>query len=144
VGSAATALDLCAAAAGRRCGNYPDSRGEEADVRKAINRGLVHNTRPRMRLKGVSMDEQRESQGPSAKIATSTVQLLHQHTGRGPTKATTTIAENIVTVLLADTLTKGERTLVENGRADRVIQLRHDYQLVMRDDLVGMRHRGVF
>ncbi len=87
------------------------------------------------------MDQQRESQGPSAKIATSTVQLLHQHTGRGPTKAKTTINENIVTVLLADTLTTGERTLVENGRADRVIQLRHDYQLVMCDGLVEMVER---
>jgi uncharacterized protein YbcI len=69
------------------------------------------------------------------------VQVLHRHTGRGPTKAKTTINENIVTVLLADKLTKGERTLVENGRADRVIQIRHDYQLVMRDDLVGIVER---
>ena len=60
-----------------------------------------------MRLEGVLMDQQRESQGPSAKIATSTVQLMHQYTGRGPTKAKTTINENIVTVLLADTLTNG-------------------------------------
>jgi hypothetical protein len=36
------------------------------------------------------MNQQRESQEPSAKIATSAVQLLHQHTGRGPTKAKTT------------------------------------------------------
>jgi uncharacterized protein YbcI len=87
------------------------------------------------------MDQQRESQGPSAKIATCMVQLLHKHIGRGPTKAKTTINENIVTVLLADTLTTGERTLVENGRADRVIQLRHDYQLVMRDELVEIVER---
>jgi uncharacterized protein YbcI len=87
------------------------------------------------------MDQQRESQGPSAKIATSTVQLLHRHTGRGPTKAKTTINENIVTVLLANTLTTGERTLAANGRADRVIQVRHDYQLVMRDELVEIVER---
>ena len=87
------------------------------------------------------MDQQRESQGPSAKIATSTVQVMHEYTGRGPTKAKTTINENMVTVLLADTLTNGERSLVENGRANRVIQLRHDYQLVMRDDLVEIVER---
>ena len=87
------------------------------------------------------MDQHRESQGPSAKIATSTVQLMHQYTGRGPTKAKTTINENMVTVLLADTLTNGERSLVENGRASRVIQLRHDYQLLMRDDLVEIVER---
>jgi uncharacterized protein YbcI len=87
------------------------------------------------------MDQQRESQGSSAKIATSTVQLLHEYTGRGPTKAKTTINENMVTILLADTLTNGERKLVESGRADRVIQLRHDYQLIMRDGLVGIVER---
>lgn len=87
------------------------------------------------------MHQQRESQGPSAKISTATVQLMHTRTGRGPTKAKTTIDENIVTVLLADTLTTGERTLVENGRAERVIELRHDYQLVMHDELVGIVER---
>jgi uncharacterized protein YbcI len=47
----------------------------------------------------------------------------------------------MVTILLADTLTNGERKLVESGRADRVIQLRHDYQLIMRDGLVGIVER---
>ena len=102
---------------------------------------VVPNTRPRTRLKGVPMDFQHESQGPSAKIATSVVQVLHEYTGRGPTKAKATINENMVTVLLADTLTNGERALVERGRANRVIQLRHDYQLVMRDDLVEIVER---
>jgi Na+-translocating membrane potential-generating system MpsC-like protein len=85
-----------------------------------------------MRLKGVRVDPQHESQGPSAKIATSAVQVLHQYTGRGPTKAKTTINESMVIILLADTLTTGERTLVERGRADRVLQLRHDYQSARR------------
>jgi uncharacterized protein YbcI len=91
-----------------------------------------------MRLKGVRMDQQRENQSPSAKIATSVVQVMHAYTGRGPTKAKTTINEDLVTVVLADTLTNGERTLVESGRANRVIRLRHDYQLVMRHDLIGI------
>jgi uncharacterized protein YbcI len=94
-----------------------------------------------MRLKGVPMGEQRDNQSPSAKIATSVVQVMHEYTGRGPTKAKTTINENIVTVLLADTLTSGERNLVEFGRPDRVIRLRHDYQLVMRDDLIEIVER---
>jgi uncharacterized protein YbcI len=87
------------------------------------------------------MNEQREGNGRSAMISTSTVRLLHEYTGRGPTKAKTMINEDVVTVLLADTLTKGERKLVENGRSERVLQLRHDYQLAMRDDLVGIVER---
>lgn len=86
------------------------------------------------------MDEQREG-SPAAMISTSTVKLMHDYTGRGPTKAKTLINDTVVTVVLADTLTKGERKLVENGKSDRVLQLRHDYQLTMRDDLVGIVER---
>ena len=82
------------------------------------------------------MHDQRTDQGPSAKISTQAVQLLHEYTGRGPTQAKTTIDENLVTILLADTLTKGERKLVENGGSERILELRHDYQLAMRDVLV--------
>jgi uncharacterized protein YbcI len=89
------------------------------------------------------MDEQRAAYGPSAKISTQAVQLLHEYTGRGPTKAKTTIDENLVTILLADTLTKGERKLVENGGSERVLELRHDYQLTMRDALVDMVEQNV-
>ncbi len=87
------------------------------------------------------MDEQHESQSPSAKISTSAVQVLHEYTGRGPTKAKTTVGESVVTILLADTLTTGERTLVDHGRTHRVLQVRHDYQTAMRDDLVGIVER---
>jgi uncharacterized protein YbcI len=83
------------------------------------------------------MPEQRD-RSPSATISTSAVQVLHEYTGRGPTKAKTLINDDLVTIVLADTLTKGESTLVENGKSDRVLQLRHDYQLAMRDDLVAL------
>jgi uncharacterized protein YbcI len=92
-------------------------------------------------MEGFPMNEQRERQGPGAMISTATVQLLHEYTGRGPTKAKTLINDDVVTVLLADSLTKGERKLVENGHFDRVIELRHDYQLVMRDELVAIVER---
>ena len=74
-------------------------------------------------------------------ISTAAVQLLREYTGRGPTKAKTLINDDVVTVLLADTLTKGERKLVDSGRSDRVLQLRHDYQLTMRDDLIAIVER---
>ena len=74
-------------------------------------------------------------------ISTSAVQLLHQYTGRGPTKAKTIIDQDVVTILLADTLTSGERRLVDGGRSDRVLQVRHDYQTLMRDDLIAVVER---
>jgi uncharacterized protein YbcI len=87
------------------------------------------------------MNEQRAAHGPGSMISTAAVQLLHEYTGRGPTKAKTLINGDVVTIVLADTLTTGERKLVENGHPDRVIELRHDYQLLMRDDLIAVVER---
>jgi uncharacterized protein YbcI len=60
--------------------------------------------------------------------------VLREYTGRGPTKARTTIRDNVVLVILEQTLTKGERVLVEKGRGDRVLALRREYQEAMRDE----------
>jgi uncharacterized protein YbcI len=87
------------------------------------------------------MTDRPTNNGPSAMISTATVQLLHEYTGRGPTKAKTIINEDLVTVVLADTLTRGERTLVEAGRSERVLELRGDYQLAMREGLVEIVER---
>jgi uncharacterized protein YbcI len=87
------------------------------------------------------MDPQHVSQSPSAKIATSAVRLIHDYTGRGPTKAKTTINESVVTILLADTLTTGERTLVDHGHANLVLQVRHDYQTAMHEGLIEIVER---
>ena len=84
------------------------------------------------------MEAQEQSKPPAAMISTVAVQLLREYTGRGPTKARTVVNEDVVTVLLADTLTKGERKLVESGQSARVLTLRHDFQQVMRDDLVAL------
>jgi uncharacterized protein YbcI len=81
------------------------------------------------------MDDNRHD-SPQADISRAAVQVLRDYTGRGPTKARTTINHDSVMIVLGDTLTKGERNLAENGKADRVLQVRHDYQLVMQKDLV--------
>jgi uncharacterized protein YbcI len=64
------------------------------------------------------------------------VQVLRDYTGRGPTKARSVIDHDSVTVLLGDTLTPGERRLAESGRAEHVLNNRHEFQRLMRDDLV--------
>jgi uncharacterized protein YbcI len=68
-------------------------------------------------------------------ISNAVVRLTREHTGRGPTKARTHISEDTVTTFMADTLTKGERTLVEIGQADDVIEMRRAFQRAMQDDL---------
>jgi uncharacterized protein YbcI len=73
----------------------------------------------------------------SAAISNSVVQITSQYTGRGPTKARTTISEDLVVVVMADTLLKAERTLVDKGETDTVLTLRHKFQDAMREDLIA-------
>lgn len=77
----------------------------------------------------------------AATISTEAVQILRDYTGRGPTKARTTINEDHVTIILRDTLTRGERTLVDNGEEAQVLDLRYSFQEAMREDLVELVER---
>ena len=65
-------------------------------------------------------------------ISTAVVQALADTTGRGPTKAKTTLGENAVFVVLQDTLTRGELNLVRAGESDAVLELRRLWQKIMR------------
>ena len=73
----------------------------------------------------------------NAAISDAVVTLLAEYTGRGPTKAHTSIRNDVVVVLLHDTLTKGERALVDRGRSEKVLDLREEYQAAMRDDAIA-------
>jgi len=70
-------------------------------------------------------------------ISHAVVGLLREYTGRGPTKSRTTIRDNVVLVLLEQTLTKGEQSLVNNGRTDKVIEIRHEFQEAMREESIA-------
>ncbi|HEX5852316.1 MAG TPA: Na-translocating system protein MpsC family protein [Solirubrobacteraceae bacterium] len=70
-------------------------------------------------------------------ISGATVGLLHEYTGRGPTKARTYIWEDFITVVLQDTLTMGERSLVRDGRADLVLTTRKAFQRTMGPQLIA-------
>ena len=77
-------------------------------------------------------------------ISRGAVQLTREYTGRGPTKARTEINTDTVAIVLADTLTKGERNLAALGEEKHVLQTRHAYQGVMRADLIALveKHSG--
>src|SRR4028119_2263879 len=53
----------------------------------------------------------------SAAIPNAVVGLLHDYTGRGPTRARTTIGAATIVVTLRDSLTKAERTPADPGPA---------------------------
>ena len=72
-----------------------------------------------------------------AAISRHVVRLFAEYTGRGPTKARTMISGNVIVCVTHDTLTKGERRLVEEGEAEMVISIRRKFQRTMREDLVS-------
>jgi uncharacterized protein YbcI len=71
-----------------------------------------------------------------AQISGHVVRVISEHTGRGPTKAWTSISGDLVSVVLRDTLTKGERKLVQADYAQLVLDTRKAYQDAMSTDLV--------
>jgi uncharacterized protein YbcI len=68
---------------------------------------------------------------PGLAISNHVVKLLSDYTGRGPTRARTHFSEDLVTVVVENLLTKGERSLVRDGKADLVLEMRRAYQQTM-------------
>lgn len=60
---------------------------------------------------------------------------MHDWTGRGPTKAYTTITGDLVTVRLEGVLLKAERKLAGADHAEAVLDMRRRFQLAMREPL---------
>jgi uncharacterized protein YbcI len=77
----------------------------------------------------------------AAAISSATVKILHEYTGRGPTKARTYINDNLITVVLQDTLTMGERSLVSDGKTDLVLTTRRAFQHTMSTQMIAAVER---
>ena len=73
-----------------------------------------------------------------ARISNGIGHLLAEYTGRGPTRARTTIDGTLVVCLLEDALSKGERMLVSLGKQDAVLQIRHTFQDAMEADAIAL------
>lgn len=90
-------------------------------------------------MSSISTEHHAEHHGdrsPSAAISNLVVRLMSEYTGRGPTKARTYWNDDLITVLLQDTLTKGERSLVRDGKESLVLTTRLAFQMTMREDLI--------
>jgi uncharacterized protein YbcI len=68
----------------------------------------------------------------AAAISNAVVRALSRTTGRGPTRAKTTLGENGVFVVLQDTLTVGEQSLADAGEGQAVLDLRRRWQRIMQ------------
>src|SRR5215213_2982500 len=68
-------------------------------------------------------------------ISNTVVRALARTTGRGPTRAKTTLGDNAVFVVLQDSLTVGEQTLTDAGQGQAVLDLRRRWQAIMEVDV---------
>jgi len=66
-------------------------------------------------------------------ISDGIVALLKEFYGRGPTRAKSYYADDLVVCLLRGGFSRVEQTLLEGGRSSSVIQQRMDFQDVMRE-----------
>jgi uncharacterized protein YbcI len=68
-------------------------------------------------------------------ISNAVVGIVHEYTGRGPTRARTSIRDDVVVVVLQETLLKAERSLIEDNKAELVAHMRRSFQQTMRADM---------
>jgi len=68
-------------------------------------------------------------------ISDAIVRVSADFIGRGPTRAKTYVNDHIVFCVMQDTLTRGERSLVADGDAESVREMRRRFQDAMRRQL---------
>lgn len=74
-----------------------------------------------------------ENGNPRLRISNEIVHLHSEYYGRGPSKAKTYIQDDLVVVVLEETFTPAERTLIERGEGDGIHDIRRRFQQVMQD-----------
>jgi uncharacterized protein YbcI len=72
-----------------------------------------------------------ENGNPRLRISNEIVHLHSEYYGRGPSKAKTYIQDDLVVVVLEETFTLAERTLIDRGEAEPIHDIRRRFQHVM-------------
>jgi uncharacterized protein YbcI len=73
----------------------------------------------------------------NAALARLVTRYYRENTGRGPTKTQAFYRGEVLVVVLEDTLTKAEQSLVARGRPDAVLHMREAFQETMRAEMVA-------
>jgi uncharacterized protein YbcI len=94
-------------------------------------------------ITGVSADGDGRARGGSllAEISNAMVRIHKEHWGKGPTKARTIYAEDIVLTRLDEIFTQAELTLVRAGREAEVRGMRTAFQRELEHEFVGAVER---
>jgi uncharacterized protein YbcI len=73
-----------------------------------------------------------------AKISKEMVRLQSEYYGKGPTKAKTYIVDDLVVVVLEESFTRAEKTLVERGEREAIQQIRRRFQQQMAESFISI------
>src|SRR5215213_4926714 len=73
-----------------------------------------------------------------ATISNEIVRLQAEYYGKGPTRAKTYIVEDLVVVVLEETFTQAERTLIDRGERDAIQHIRRRFQQQMADEFTAI------
>jgi uncharacterized protein YbcI len=68
-----------------------------------------------------------------ATISREMVRLQAEYYGKGPTRAKTYIVEDLVVVVLEESFTRAEKTLIERGEREAIAHIRRRFQQQMAD-----------
>ena len=73
-----------------------------------------------------------------ARISKEIVRLQSEYYGKGPTRAKTYIVDDLVVVVLEESFTRAEKTLVERGEREAIQQIRRRFQQQMADSFISI------
>ena len=73
-----------------------------------------------------------------AEITDQLVKLIREHYGRGPISAKTYFLDNLIVCVLSDGFIALERTMMEGGAAERVLDMRREFQGLMETRYTAM------
>ena len=63
--------------------------------------------------------------------------IYKEYLGRGPTHSKTLLTDDCAVTTLADSMTRAEHSLVEQGEAETVRDMRRKFQLAMREEIIA-------
>ena len=73
-----------------------------------------------------------------SEITNRIVSFMREHYGRGPIKAKTYVLDNLIVCVLSNGFTAIERTMMKGGEPDRVLEMRRDFQRLMKERYTAM------
>ncbi|HEX8066443.1 MAG TPA: Na-translocating system protein MpsC family protein [Thermoleophilaceae bacterium] len=77
-------------------------------------------------------------QSGAMRITNGLVHIMSQYTGRGPTRARTTVNTNVVVAVFHETLTKAEQNLVAAGNVEAVEFMRTSFDRLLRSEAISL------